>query len=47
MGYFRDWNYVRQSLELVHFFTSHDGERRKGVENIRGLDVDALVEKTF
>ena len=19
MGYFRDWNYVRQSLELVHF----------------------------
>ena len=39
MGYFRDWNYVRQSLELVHFLTLHDG-KRKGVKNISGVDVD-------
>ena len=44
MGYFRDWNYVRQSLELVHFFfTLHDG-KRKGVKNIRGVDDDELDE---
>ena len=44
MGYFRDWNYVRQSLELVHFFTLHD-RKRKGVKNISGVDVDELDEK--
>lgn len=33
MGYFRDWIYILQSLELVNFFTLHDG-KRKGVKNI-------------
>ena len=38
MGYFRDWIYVLQSLELVNiFFTMHDG-KRKGVKNIPNGD---------
>ena len=38
MGYFRDWIYVLQSLELVNiFFAMHDG-KRKGVKNIQNGD---------